>query len=220
MMQKCKCGLCGYEYTKNEKFKNEYLILEAISKYNTLEYIDSLLEICPHCGLVNEDISESISRKKKDLLHNITMLDEYRKILEKDIPLIERKLLLYEILLQNEKGMLEIYPNINYLKWLYYDFVNNEENAIVESQKASAKLINEIDFEIKRNKESIDDALLSTMQMQLYLCDIYRRQGKFNNAIDIVETYKHFDFPDFNNLEKQWFKKQKKLCKQKNINKL
>ena len=222
-MQKHKCSLCGQEYTKNEKFKNEYLILEAISKHNTLEYIDSLLEICPKCGVVKRNIDGFLTKDLKCKFDNIISSNEYFKVLNSDISVIEKKIMLHEMLVKSGADIVEIYPNIDYIKWLYYDFINDIENAKIYYNKAKEYLINEINADVgdvppTTTKQKV--TLTVNMQYNLYLADMYRQNKEFDKALKILKQYDKFNFDEDETLEQDWFKKEIKMCKDKNSNKL
>lgn len=218
-MQKHRCGLCGSEYVKPTKFKEDYLVLEGITKHNRLEYIDSLLEICPHCGLVREDIDDVMDESEKERFYKAIISDEYQKYLNLDMPSLVKKMILHEILIKEKAETFELYPNVNFFKWLYFDFENMEESAEKEALISQDKIKKIIESERERLEEDYD-FLFSTIHHHLYLVEMYRRYQKYDIAKTIINQYRKFEWTTIDALEKKWFKKELQLCKRKISDKL
>lgn len=164
---KKKCAICHYEYHYQEMKDTDSFGLRDLDTrppgmLRSMQYL--LLQKCPNCGYVSEDVAKNDEKIQKEDLEK----ENYQEILnDKSINFAMKKFILRGELLKNKNN---VKAGMAYLRaaWLADDAKQYQM-----SQKMRSKAIQYLELSLEEeNNENI----------RLIIVDMYRRIGMFDEA--------------------------------------
>lgn len=211
------CSFCSAEYEHNNIIFDD-ICLDRLSKSNPIKHLDCILQICPQCGMVTDNLTKHHDRKQyaEIIISKINACEEYQKILlDNNINTLEKKMLLAQIAGENNIDAGWYNSNMDVKWFVYHNSSGNTEKAIYHLDKKRESVELSIhNLQTFYNTDKItNDVLDSSSNDILVLADMYRQVANFNEAMEWLKLLEKYKFGNHKKVEKNAMKELVKLCK-------
>jgi pentatricopeptide repeat protein len=214
------CSFCGGEFHRNET-KYIDICIDRYSKDYLFDHLDQTFELCPHCGILMDDLTMFTDDQSSQETIRQAFLNckEYQELLhDKTIDKLEKKLLLGKIVEQKiEVGEGKHTTNIDVALFTFYLQRGLEDRARIylNNQKELLNVAIENSKKFNNTNEITSEVVDACVWHMLKLIDMYRRIGDFDEANKLLDLMGKYKFKSRHQDGKMRYKLQKSLCKAK-----
>ena len=219
------CSYCAKSFEKeNKTFKD--ICFDGYSKDHLFEQLDQIFEMCPHCGIVTDDLTRDFNDKicANIVKNEFAECKEYQEILKNNtIDKLEKKLLLAEIAADKThvgNGRHNSDMDLTWFVYYHSKGLNDKAKTYFDNKRKKLEFIIENRKAYDNIEEITSDVLDGCKETMLELIDMYRQLGDFTNAIEYINILKTHHFTKYSRNAKIKLKIQEKLCKKKDCSRV
>lgn len=219
------CSFCKHEFDRpNKEYKD--ICIDGYSKEHLFEHLDQIFEMCPNCGILLEDLTEFANDKTgQDIARNAFLnCTKYQDLLaDKSIDKLEKKLLLGKIVYDELDTYNGKHNNDMHLTLFTYYHAKGIDKKAIMHLKEKETIVNHI-LDGRKNQYNVDiithEVLHGLTTYVLQVADMYRQLGDFDTALKYLDIFDAYKFDKYNRSIKAKVKLQKKLCSNKDTNRV